>query len=314
MLRKPFANSLVLTGPTGSGKTSLALEIAERLGAEIIAMDSMTLYRGMDIGTAKPTAEERRRVPHHLIDVLDPWESANVAWWLKAAERCCREIESRAKRVLFVGGTALYLKALLHGLFEGPPADESLRLRLQGEAQVLGHDVLHDRLAQVDPVSAARLHPHDLRRVIRALEVWELSGKAMSHWQQQSWWGETETAHPNADGPDDSVLWLDVPREELYARINHRVAEMVRGGLVEEVRRLQTLAAPMSKEARKALAYGEIIEHLDGKRDLPETIELIRKRTRNYAKRQLTWFRNTPACRAVRWELTFSSWGLTIDG
>src|SRR3954471_626060 len=130
MAGDPFQNALILTGPTGSGKTQLGLELAERLGAEIVSMDSMPLYRGMDIGTAKPTPEERSRVPHHLVDVLDPWESASVAWWLERAAECCREIEGRGKRVLLVGGTALYLKALRHGLFDGPPADEALRRQL----------------------------------------------------------------------------------------------------------------------------------------------------------------------------------------
>src|SRR5579871_2221732 len=135
MFPPPFEKILVLTGPTASGKTALGLELAERLGAEIVSMDSMALYRGMDIGTAKPSADERRRVPHHLIDVLDPWDSASVAWWLDRAAACCREIEGRGKRVLFVGGTPLYLKALLYGLFDGPPADVDLRRRLTEEAE-----------------------------------------------------------------------------------------------------------------------------------------------------------------------------------
>src|SRR5262249_47114877 len=180
MSRPEFANALILTGPTGSGKTRLALHLAERLGAEIVCMDSMTLYRGMDVGTAKPTAEERARVPHHLLDVLDPWESASVAWWLGRAAECCRAIEGRGNRVLFVGGTPLYLKALLLGLFDGPPADEDLRARLAEVAKRQGKQALHDRLARVDPASAARLHPNDVRRVIRALEVWELTGSPLS--------------------------------------------------------------------------------------------------------------------------------------
>src|SRR5262245_43488586 len=173
MMPDPFRNVLVLTGPTASGKTALGVALAERLGAEIVSMDSMALYRGMDIGTAKPGPDERRRVPHHLIDVLDPWESGSVAWWLERATACCREIEARGKRVLFVGGTPLYLKALLCGLFDGPPADPDLRRRLLREADQIGRQVLHERLARVDPAAAARLHPNDLHRVVRALEVWE---------------------------------------------------------------------------------------------------------------------------------------------
>src|ERR1051326_2356184 len=172
MLPEPFRNAVVLTGPTACGKTALALELAEHLSAEIIAMDSMTVYRGMDIGTAKPSPVERQRVPHHLIDVREPRESANVAWWLEQARECALAIAGRRKRVLFVGGTALYLKALLKGLFEGPGADATLRNKLQTEAETVGSEVLHARLAQVDPSTAARLHPNDLRRIIRALEVW----------------------------------------------------------------------------------------------------------------------------------------------
>ena len=166
------------------------MTLAEHLGAEIVSMDSMALYRGMDIGTAKPTADDRRRVPHHLLDVLDPWESASVAWWLRQAAECCREITGRGRRVLFVGGTPLYLKALLRGLFDGPPADAELRRRLTEEAERLGAPTLHARLATVDAVSAGRLHPNDVRRVIRALEVWELTGRPLSAWQTQ--WGEHE--------------------------------------------------------------------------------------------------------------------------
>src|SRR5689334_3956978 len=144
-----FRDALVLTGPTGSGKSRLALTLAERLGAEIICMDSMTLYRGMDVGTAKPSAEDRRRVPHHLLDVLEPWESASVAWWLARAAECCAEVTARGRRPLFVGGTPLYLKALLYGLFEGPPADFELRRRLEEEAEAHGRAALHARLAAV---------------------------------------------------------------------------------------------------------------------------------------------------------------------
>src|SRR5438128_2580928 len=151
MLPEPFQNAVVLTGPTGSGKTALGLQLAEHRNAEIVAMDSMTVYRGMDIGTAKPSPAERRRVPHHLLDVLDPWQSSSVAWWLEQAKACCREIEARGKRVLFVGGTALYLKALLKGLFAGPGANAALRAQLQREAESQGALALHRRLAEVDP-------------------------------------------------------------------------------------------------------------------------------------------------------------------
>jgi tRNA dimethylallyltransferase len=307
MTPETFRNALILTGPTGSGKSALALELAERSGAEVVAMDSMTLYRGMDVGTAKPTAAERRRVPHHLIDVLEPWQSASVAWWLGRAADACRDIQARGRAVLFVGGTPLYLKALLYGLFDGPPADEGLRARLAEQAERGGPAALHERLAQVDPASAGRLHPNDVRRVIRALEVWELTGRPLSAWQTQ-WSGAPE--------PRPRCLWLDWPRAELYRRIDARVRQMVDAGLVDEVRALSTLERPLSREARQALGYKEMFEHVEGRIGLEEAVQRIQTRTRQFAKRQLTWLRHLPGCRAVpapAGQLTFAAWGLTME-
>ncbi len=303
-----FGNAHVLTGPTGSGKTALGLELAERLGAEIISMDSMALYRGMNIGTAKPTAAERHRVRHHLIDEREPWESASVAWWLERAAACCVEIEGRGRRVLFVGGTPLYLKALLFGIFDGPPGDAELRQRLTAEAATAGRQVLHDRLARVDPATAGRVHPHDERRVIRALEVWELTGRPISAWQTQ--WAAPETATPAL--PPGRVLWLDLPRQELYRRIDARVVQMFAAGLVDEARSLRRLDRPLSREAAQALGYREVFDYLDGKTTRDETVALIQTRSRRFAKRQLTWFRHLPGCRPAGRELTFALWGLTI--
>ena len=174
-----------LTGPTASGKTAVGIELALRLDAEIISIDSMALYRGMDIGTAKPTAAEKARVPHHLIDVLDPHEDSSVAQFVDAAMRTADGIRGRGKRVLFVGGSPLYLKALLLGLFDGPPADWELRQQLLAWAEQATPDALHARLAQVDPQAAERLHPRDTRRLVRALEVFELTGRPISEWQTQ---------------------------------------------------------------------------------------------------------------------------------
>jgi tRNA dimethylallyltransferase len=311
MLMEPFESALVLTGPTGSGKSELGVELAERLGAEIVSMDSMALYRGMDIGTAKPDLAARRRVRHHLIDVRDPWESANVAWWLQEAAACCRDIARRGKRVLFVGGTALYLKALIFGIFEGPPADAEVRLRLESEAAAHGAEALHMRLAQVDPASAARLHPNNMRRIVRALEVWELTGRPISSWQTQ--WRKAGIQH-SVLNTQCSVLWLNLPRPELYARIDARVDRMLASGLIEEVRALRQFARPLSKEASQALGYKELFANLDGTVSLEEAAQRIRTRSRNFAKRQVTWFRHLPGCRPVTRELTFDLWGLRIKG
>jgi tRNA dimethylallyltransferase len=283
-----FADALVLTGPTGSAKSAVALELAERVGAEIVSMDSMTLYRGLDVGTAKPSPYDRMRVPHHLIDVLDPWESANVAWWLDRAADACAAIRSRGRRPLFVGGTPFYLKALLHGLFDSPPADPGLRNRLEAEAERIGTAEMHARLATVDPKAAARLHVNDVRRVVRALEVWELTGRPISAFQQS--WDALPAALP--------CVVLEWPREELYRRIEARVDAMLAAGWLDEVRRLAALPRPLSKEAAQALGYRELLAHLNGTGpEWHETVAWIKIRTRQFAKRQLTWFRNLDTCR-----------------
>jgi tRNA dimethylallyltransferase len=301
-----FRRALILTGPTGSGKSQLALELAPRLGAEIVCMDSMTLYRGMDIGTAKPTHEERALVPHHLLDVLDPWQSASVAWWLDQAARVVQDIEARGKVALFVGGTPLYLKALLHGLFDGPSADSALRIRLEEDARQAGNQSLHDRLAAVDPATAHRLHPNDVRRIVRALEVFELTGRPISAWQTQ-WEGATVR-------DPDTCLCIELPRLELYQRIDARVLKMIEQGLVEEVRALRSLGRPFSREAAQALGYKELFAHLEGQGTLDEAIRQIQTRSRNFAKRQMTWFRHLDGCRLATRQLTEDLWASRMRG
>jgi tRNA dimethylallyltransferase len=312
MLPPPFERCLVLTGPTGSGKSRLALELAGRLGAEIVSMDSMALYRGMDICTAKPSLADQQRVRHHLLDVLDPWEASSVAWWLDRAKECVGDIQGRGQRVLFVGGTPLYLKALMHGLFEGPPADEALRAALEEEAARDGA-ALHRRLSAVDPASAARLHPNDTRRLIRAIEVFETTGRPLSEWQKQ--WSAVPPALPSPDGiaPEDRCLWLERPREELYTRIDARVRQMVAEGLVEEILRLRSLPQGLSKQAAQALGVEELAGYLDGREELEASIALLQQRSRNFAKRQLTWFRQMPFLRTSTEDLTFYRWGLRIE-
>ena len=287
----PWARrSWFLTGPTAGGKTALGLKLAQRLGAEIVSMDSMALYRGMDIGTAKATTEEQALVPHHLIDVIEPHEEYSLAQYVDAARDTVAQIEGRGRVALFVGGTPLYLKALLRGLFEGPPADWGLRARWQQVADEQGSHVLHRELAAVDPQAAHKLHPHDTRRLIRALEVYYLTGTPISVHQQQF-----ERPIPQERC---RVFQLQWERPELHRRIDQRVEAMFAAGLVDEVKRLLA-AGPLSRTAAQALGYREVIEHLDGQRSLAETVELVQLRTRQFAKRQETWFRSLHECRAV---------------
>ncbi len=253
-------------------------------------MDSMAVYRGMDIGTAKPSAAERQQVPHHLIDIVEPDCDFSLADYLAAAQAAVTQLNLRGQTPLFVGGTPLYLKALLRGLFSGPAADWDLRRRYEKLAADHGSQALHHQLAQIDPVSAARLHPNDARRLIRALEVYELTGTPISAQQQQF---DRPLAREAC-----RVFCLQWERAELHARIDARVDAMFQTGLVEEVRNLLAAGA-LSHTASQALGYREVIEHLAGSRDLVETIGLIKQRTRQFAKRQETWFRSLAECRIV---------------
>ena len=282
------ADCWFLTGPTASGKTAVGLELATLIDGEIISLDSMALYRGMDIGTAKPTAAQRSRVPHHLIDVVEPHEEYSLAQYVTAAHRVVDQIRARGRAPLFVGGTPLYLKALLRGIFVGPPADWTLRERLQQVAATEGAEALHARLAKVDPLSAERLHPRDTRRLVRALEVWEKTGQSITALQQQF-----DRARPADQCRVSTLQW---PRVELGERIDARVEGMFAGGLVDEVRKLLNGPTPLGRTASQAVGYREVIDHLRGVRELAETIELVKRRTRQFAKRQMTWFRSLSEC------------------
>lgn len=277
-----------MIGPTAGGKTRLAIELARRLGGEVIGADSMQVYRGMDVGTAKPSAAELAAVPHHLIDVADPREEGfTVEEWRRLAEAAIAEIRGRGRVPIVVGGTSLYVRALLEGLFEGPAPDPSLR----AELDAMSLESLRSELERVDPPAARRIHPNDRRRSQRAVEVFRQSGRPISELQAE--WEErlSTRAHPEA-----RVIGLDWPVEAINRRINLRVKAMFAGGLVEEARSLRA-AGPLGRQAREAVGYGEAFDVLDGVLSLDEAIERTKIRTRRYAKQQRTWlkrFRTIP--------------------
>lgn len=287
----PFDDCWFLTGPTASGKTALSLALARQIDAEIISVDSMALFRGLDIGTAKPTIAEQRQIPHHLIDVLDPHEDSSVANYLEQATAAAATIRARGRQALFVGGSPLYLKALFKGLFAGPPADWELRQKLQAWGEQNPGNALHERLASVDPIAADRLHPNDQRRLLRALEVFELTGRPISSWQTQ--FGD------GANALRGRALVLEWPRDELYRRIEMRVDAMFAAGLVEETRHLLAGNMPLSRTARQAVGYREVLAHLEHGVSLDATIALVKTKSRQFAKRQLTWFRSLPQLRPL---------------
>ncbi|NMC20810.1 MAG: tRNA (adenosine(37)-N6)-dimethylallyltransferase MiaA [Thermogutta sp.] len=287
----PLENCWFLTGPTASGKTELGVLLAERLEAEILSMDSMAVYRGMDIGTAKPDEAIRRRVPHHLLDLVDPWEEYSLARYLEDAATAVERVRRKGKPVLFVGGTPLYLKAALRGIFQGPPADAELRRRLRDEAAGRPPGFLHARLAKVDPQAAARLHPNDQRRIIRALEVYETTGRPISRLQAQF-------DRPRAEALG-RVFQLHLPRELLRARIERRTEALFAQGFVEEVRRLLDHPRGLGPTASRALGYQEVIAFLRGQGSLEDTIAQVKLRTRQFTKRQMTWFRHLEEVEAI---------------
>jgi len=273
----------VLTGPTASGKTALSIRLAKEHQCEIICMDSMQIYRGMNIGTAKPTVAEMEGVPHHMLDVAHPTDAFSVARYQEMAEACAEDIFRRGKQPLFVGGTGFYLRALRHPMAMGEVAgDESIRRELEAQAaQEGGKELLHDRLAQVDPDTAARLHVNDVRRVVRALEVYQLTGTPFS--QQPQMEQETRFAY--------RVATLTMERELLYQRIEKRVDMMLEAGLVDEVRALLDSGVPSDAQAMKAIGYKEIVPYLRGEWPLEKAVYELKLGTRHYAKRQLTWMR-----------------------
>jgi tRNA dimethylallyltransferase len=278
-------STLILTGPTASGKKSVSLLLAASINAEIISMDSMKVFKAMDIGTAKPGAKARAEIPHYLIDVVAPDEEFNVGKYIERVRVVRREILERGRQVLFVGGTPLYLKAITEGIFEGPSADWELRKELEASEREKGPGFLHERLKAVDPVSAGRLHPNDTKRILRALEVYEKTGKPISALQRQ--FGAAK------EDPRHVIFGLRRDRDELNRRIEQRVDGMFEAGLVDEVKRLLDTYR-LSRQAREAVGYREVIEYLEERRSLEETVALVKKSTRYIARKQLTWFRSMP--------------------
>ena len=274
---------ICLLGPTAVGKTEIAIEVAQRLNAEIVSVDSRQIYRQMDIGTAKPTPEEQQTARHHLIDCVDVSLPFSVADYQRLADTAITDIRNRGKRVLLVGGAGLYFRAVVDGLFEGPGADPVLRERLEQEAAQHGADALHERLRACDPVAADRIHPNNIVRVVRALEVYELTGTPLSELQQQ--W------HPEKQRYPFIAFCLTMPRARLYCRIEQRVDVMLANGLIAEVESL--LAAGYSRDtvALQSFGYRELIAYLDGECTYMEAVSQLKQNTRRFAKRQLTWFR-----------------------
>jgi tRNA dimethylallyltransferase len=278
----------MIVGPTGAGKTAFAIEVAERLGAEIVNADSRQLYRGMDLGTAKPTAAERSRVPHHLIDVRAPDAPLDVAEYAALAHVTIAQIVTRGRPVLIVGGSGLYLRVLRGGIFTGPAASREYRAELGALAAARGAPYLHRRLAAVDAVAAARIGVEDLPRIMRALEVHALSGIPISEHQRRHREGGAGGGHENL------AIGLAVARERLYTRIDRRFERMVADGLIEEVRGLLAAGYGAGSVALQAIGYREIAQYLSGELTLAAAIEAAQRESRRLAKRQMTWFRREP--------------------
>ena len=275
---------LALVGPTASGKSEAGIALAEALGAEVVSVDSMLVYRGMDVGTAKPTAEQRARVRHHLLDLVDPSERFTVARYQEEARRALRA----APRPLLVGGSGLYFRAVVDRLVF-PPEDQAVRAALEAEADELGAEELYRRLAQSDPVAAARIEPGNVRRIVRALEVTAITGAQFSSFAEA--WDRYEPAHVRAAG-------IRIDRRALGVRVGRRVRAMLDAGWLDEVRALVARGFGSWLTATQAIGYAEFTRHLDGKLDLDEAVQLTVKRTKDLARRQMAWFARDPR---IRW-------------
>ncbi len=293
------SDMILILGVTASGKGQLAFTLAKSLGAEIISIDSMKVYRRMDIGTAKPPKDARQQVKYHLIDIVEPSDSFNVGAFLDSAYETIENIKRRNRDpalrepnipIIAVGGTALYIKALLYGLFEGPGADRQIRAELRAQAKAEGLEKLYRQLVKTDPTAAERIHPNDSKRIIRALEVYKITGKPISHLQQQ--FKAEKTLH------NWTVIGLRRQKTDTNSRINRRAKNMIEAGFVDEVKSLLAEEKPLSQQARCAIGYAEMIGYLGRKTTMEEATELIKKNTRRLAKNQRTWFKTF---RNVNW-------------
>jgi tRNA dimethylallyltransferase len=286
MTSLPTQKLLIICGPTASGKSALALQLAHALDAEIVNADSMQVYRRLDIGTAKPSPEQLSEIRHHLIDVVEPDQQFSAADFASAADAAIRDIVSRGKRVIVVGGTGLYIKALLRGLVDSPGGEGELRQALLDEAGKIGNAAMLQQLHLVDPELAATLHPNNLVRIIRALEVYRLTGIPLSRFQQE---------HAFTTRRYDTLqIGISVDRALLYTRIEERVERMLAAGLLEEVRGLLTAGYCRDLKSMRSIGYKEAAAYLSGECSAEETSRLIKRNTRHYAKRQLTWFTADP--------------------
>lgn len=275
----PDSRRIFIAGPTAAGKSEIAVLLAERIGGEIISVDSMQVYRGLNVGTAKPSASERARVPHHLVDVAELTEPFDAAQFVRLAKVAAVEIEARHRVPIFCGGTGLYFKAFLNGLGDSPPADAQLRAELEAAPMA---DLLRE-LAERDPATYEKIDKKNPRRVVRAVEVIRLTGRKFS--EQRAEWKST------VHSPQSTVIGLSREAPDLRTRIGARVDSMFARGLEEETRRLLEQGLAHNKTVMQALGYRQVVEHLRGERSLPETIELVKIKTRQYAKRQMTWFK-----------------------
>ncbi len=296
---------LCLLGPTAVGKTEIAIQLAQHLNGEIVSVDSCQIYKQMDIGTAKPTPEEQEAARHHLIDCVDIAQAFSVADFQSLADIAIADIQNRGKLVILVGGAGLYFRAIVDGLFEGPGADASLRKRLEAEAAQHGVEALHDRLRTCDPEAADRIHPNNLVRVIRALEVYELTGTPMSELQQQ--WQPENQRYPFI------AFGLTMPRKLLYRRIEQRVDIMLTNGLITEVESLLAAGYSRDSNALQSFGYKELIAYLDGKCTYDEAVDRLKQNTRRFAKRQLTWFRKDKRIEWMDRELTSDVVGYIME-